>query len=76
MIPAAASKSQLSEWITGAEARRICRLSNTVLYHRAMIGQIRFRLDPGIPVRYHREDVERLSRAGDRAAPGLQLTEA
>ncbi len=58
-----ATETRSAEWITGAAARHILGRSATVLQRAAMLGQIRVALDPGIPPRYNRDDVQRLAQA-------------
>ena len=54
-----------NEWITGSEARKILKLSNSALLRLAVLGRVRTRLEPGLAVQYNRADVERL--AGERS---------
>jgi hypothetical protein len=46
------------EWITGSAARRILGVGYSSLQRLCVLGRVRTRLDPGVPVRYHRGDVE------------------
>jgi hypothetical protein len=51
------------EWITGLAARRLLRCSYGALQRLAVLGQVKTRLAPGEPVRYHRGDVEAIATA-------------
>ena len=50
-----------SEWLNGRQASKTIGCSPTALQRAAFLGQIRSKIDPGIPPRYHRDDVERLA---------------
>jgi hypothetical protein len=52
-----------AHWINGAQASRQIGCSSTALQRAALLGRVRFKVEPGIPPKYHREDVERIARA-------------
>lgn len=56
----------IAEWITGRQACRVLGCASHALQRAALLGSVRTKIDPGIPIRYHRADVEKL--AGQRAA--------
>src|SRR5262249_28393349 len=55
-----------SEWLNGAQACSILRCAPSGLLRAVMLGYIRARLDPGLPPRYSKEDVERHALARPR----------
>ena len=57
-----------SNWITGAAARRRLGVSYGGLQRLAVLGQIDTLVEPGIPPRYSREDVDRIARARTQSA--------
>jgi hypothetical protein len=56
-----------SSWITGRAACRVLgdgfEVGATVLQRLALLGEVRFRLEPGYAPRYHRGDCEKAARA-------------
>lgn len=57
-----------SDWMTGAAARRRLGVSYSGLQRLAILGRISTLVEPGIPPRYSRADVERIGRDGMPAA--------
>lgn len=65
---------EAGDHLNGREACRLLGCSATVLQRLAMLGQIAVKLEPGVPPRYHRGDVERLAetrRHAGRISPPL-----
>lgn len=48
------------EWLTGRQARMLLGCTHYTLMLRAMLGEIQYRADRGLSVRYLKADVERL----------------
>jgi hypothetical protein len=61
-----------SEWLNGRQASQTIGCSPTALQRAALIGQIRTRIEPGIPPRYHRDDVARIARSWVPTTRGRQ----
>jgi hypothetical protein len=57
-----------SEWLNGRQASRRIGCSPTALQRAALLGQVRTKIEPGIPPRYHRDDVERIAESRLQAA--------
>jgi hypothetical protein len=55
------------DWINGRQAALIVDCSPTAIIRAAMLGQVRIKLQPGVPARYHKGDVKKLAVA--RARP-------
>ncbi len=51
------------EWLTGRQASKTIGCSPTALQRAALLGHIRTKIEPGIPPRYHRDDVRRIADA-------------
>ena len=58
-----------SEYVNGKQARLIVGCAPSALQRAVMLGQIRVKLDPGVPPRYHRGDCEELARQALRGTP-------
>jgi hypothetical protein len=56
------------EWITQRQASRQLGCSPTAVQRLGLLQKIRTRLDPGVPVRYHAEDVRRIAEARSQMA--------
>jgi hypothetical protein len=66
-----------AEWINGREASREIGCSPTALQRAALLGQVRIKLDPGIPPQYNRADCKRIAQArASHAAGELQAAGA
>jgi hypothetical protein len=50
-------------WVTGAEAKRLAKLTWYRLHTLAIRGKVRTLAEPGVFLRYHREDLEALASA-------------
>jgi hypothetical protein len=57
----------VDEWLSGRQSCRIIGCSPSALQRAALIGRLRFKLEPGLPPKYHREDVERIAESWRRA---------
>jgi hypothetical protein len=55
------------DWINGRQAAQIVGCSPTAIIRAAMLGQVRTKLQPGVPARYHKDDIRKLAVA--RARP-------
>jgi hypothetical protein len=51
-----------AEWLNGRQASNRIGCSPTALQRAALLGRIRVKIEPGIPPKYHREDVEKIAR--------------
>jgi hypothetical protein len=56
------------EWLSGRAASMKIGCSPTALQRAALLGQIRTRLDPGVPPRYHAGDVEKIAQSRPQTA--------
>ena len=52
-----------ADWLNGRQSSKRIGCSPSVLQRAAMLGLIRVKLEPGIPPRYHRQDVERIAQS-------------
>ena len=50
------------EWLTGAAARRRLKMSYCGLQRLAILRRVATLIEPGIPPRYSRTDVDRIAR--------------
>ena len=57
------------EWMTMKDARLRLNKAASVIQRLALIGQIRTKIETGCPVRFNREDVERIAARSVRSAP-------
>ncbi len=57
-----------SEWLNGRQASKTIGCSPTALQRAALLGQVRTKIEPGIPPRYHRTDVERIAQSRPKLA--------
>ena len=61
-----------SEYINGRQACLAIGCSPSALQRAVMLGEVRFKLEPGVAPRYHRDDCERLAAARRDASARLQ----
>jgi hypothetical protein len=57
-----------SQWLNGRQATKKIGCSPSALQRAALLGQVRTKIEPGIPPRYHRDDVERIARSRMQSA--------
>jgi hypothetical protein len=57
-----------SEYISGRQACAILECASSSLQRMALLGQVRTDLKPGVPIRYHKGDVEKLKAAQSQTA--------
>jgi hypothetical protein len=55
------------DWLNGRQSCRALGCSPSALQRAALVGQIKTKLTPGVPIRYCRADIERI--AATRTAP-------
>jgi hypothetical protein len=61
-MPAAVENDLSPQWLTLKAARQILGRAPSTVVRLALIGRIRTKADPGIPLKYSRVDVERIAR--------------
>jgi hypothetical protein len=55
------TQTTIREWIGMNETTRLTGRGPNVTYRNVVLGKIRVLLEPGVPPRYSRQDVERLA---------------
>lgn len=61
-----------AEYINGRQACLAIGCSPSALQRAVMLGEVRFKLEPGVAPRYHRGDVRRLAEVRKGASARLQ----
>jgi hypothetical protein len=58
-----------TEWISGRAACKILGCASNALLRASLLGHVKTLAEPGVPIRYHRGDCERLAAQKAGAAP-------